>query len=209
MKKTFLLTTGLLLFLAAVTYTSAQSSSRDNPISIGSSEITGSFIDHQEDNNKENFYSFNAGPGELTIVFDVKRRRQGDMASIAFELLERNGSKAILCCEYAQSGEGGTGRETVSVKIPRRQAVILHLTNASVGGGSFIVRFSGAGVSGGSADAGGYGNDNDRGRGNNTGGRDNGEQLNVPASGTLHIRMKNGTTKDIDLSLIRSVTVRP
>jgi len=205
MKKTFLLATGLLLLFAATTYTFGQSSSRDNPISIGSSEITGSFIDHQEDNDKENFYSFTAGPGELTITFDVKRRGQGDMASIAFELLERNGSKAILCCEGAQSGEGGTGRRTASVKLTRRQTVILHITNASVGGGSFTVRLSGAGFAGGN-----YSNDNGNGRERGDGGvRDNGENLNVPATGTLHIRMKNGTTRDIDLSLIRSVTVRP
>ena len=35
-----------------------------------------------------------------------------------------------------------------------------------------------------------------------------GEQINVPTSGTLHISMKNGTTKDIDLRLVRSVTIR-
>ena len=205
MKKTILLTTGLLLLFAATTYTFGQSSSRDNPISIGSSEISGSFIDHQEDNDKENFYSFTAGPGELTITFDVKRRRQGDMASIAFELLERNGSRAILCCEVAQSSEDGTGRQTVSVKIARRQTVILHLTNASVGGGTFNVRLSGAAVSiGSSVTGGGPGKVDGGGRERAEGG----EQVNVPTRGTLHIRMKNGTAKDIDLSLIRSVTVR-
>ena len=211
MKKTILLASGLLLFFAAVNYTSAQTSSRDNPIPINASEISGSFIDHQEDNNKEDFYSFTAGPGELTIVFDVKRRGRDGGASIAFELLERDGSTSILCCEGAQSGDGGTGRRTVSVKIPRRQTVILHLTNASIGGGSFNVRLSGAGISGDPTSGGGYGGRNDTGNDgyrDDRGGRDNGGNLNVPATGILHIRMKNGTTRDIDLSLIRNISIR-
>ena len=181
----------------------AQSTDRDNPTPLTSAEVTGSFIDHQRDNNKESFYSFTAGPGQLTIVFDVKRRRQGEMGSFSFELLERNGSTPLLCCEGAQSGDGGTGRETARVKLTRRQTVILHITNASNGGGSFDARLSGAAISFGTVD--------DR-RDNNNGGRDNrggGDPVEVPATGILHIRMKNGTTQDIDLSRIRSISVRP
>ena len=193
---------GLILTTAA----SAQSSDRDNPTPISSGDITGSFIDHQKDNDKENFYSFIAGPGELTITFDVKRRSQGDMASISFELLGRNGSStALLCCEGAQSGEGGTGREIASVKLAKRQTMILHLTNASVGGGSFHVRLSGATpFSGGSTDGAGNDNgDNGQGRGNR-----GGDPISVPASGILHIRMKNGTSEDIDLSRVTNISVR-
>src|SRR5580765_588104 len=155
----------LILTTAAGT-TFAQSTERDNPTPITSNEITGSFIDHQKDNDKEGFYSFTAGPGELTITFDVKRRRQGDMASISFELLPRNGSStALLCCEGAQSGEGGTGREIATVKLTKRQTVIFHVTNASVGGGSFDARFSGAGISfGGTTGTGGFGDLNGNGR---------------------------------------------
>ena len=201
----FLLLAILALILA--TSASAQSSDRDNPTPISSGDITGIFIDHQKDNDKENFYSFIAGPGELTITFDVKRRSQGDMASISFELLGRNGSStALLCCEGAQSGEGGTGREIASVKLAKRQTVILHLTNASVGGGSFHVRLSGAtSFSGGSTDGGGYNDNGDNGPGR---GNRGGDPISVPANGILHIRMKNGTTQDIDLSRVSNISVR-
>ena len=194
----------LAIILAAAAASFAQSTDRDNPTPLSSGEISGSFIDHQRDHGKENFYSFIAGPGELTIVFDVKRQSQGDMATINFELLERNGSIALICCEYAQSGDGGSGRETARVKLTRLQTVVLHITNASVGGGTFHIHIGGAASFGGTTIGGGYGDANDDDHANR-----GGDQITVPASGTLHIRMKNGTTQDIDLGLVRNVSVRP
>lgn len=199
------------LILAAAGSAFAQSSDRDNPIPLNSSELSGILDDHQRDGNKEAFYSFTAGPGELTITFDVKRRNRGDGAAVTFELLPANGSStALLCCEGVQSGDGGTGREVANVKLTRRQTVILHITNGSNGGGTYTVRLSGASVSFGGSTAGGNegrgdndGNENGRDRG------DRGEKVSVPSSGILHIRMKNGTVQDIDLSLVRSVSVRP
>ncbi|MGI8810919.1 MAG: hypothetical protein ACR2IH_00125 [Pyrinomonadaceae bacterium] len=190
---------------------SAQSSDRDNPTPMGSSEVSGTFTDHQVDGDKEVFYSFVAGPGKVTITFDVKRRTRDDMASFTFEVLPRNGSStALLCCEGAQSGSGGTGREIATFQLNKRQTVILHITNQSNGGGSFHASLTGALAFTGAADGGGRPDD----RGGNDNGDDEGHartsgmELNVPATGTLHIRMRNGTTKDIDLSLIRSISVR-
>ena len=39
--------------------------------------------------------------------------------------------------------------------------------------------------------------------------RGDGETVNVPENGILHIRMKNGTSQDIDLSRVRNISVRP
>ncbi len=184
----------------------AQSTDRDHPTPMSSSEVSGTFGDHQKDGNKEIFYSFMAGPGELTVTFDVNRRSRDDMAGFSFELLPANGSStAILCCEGAQSGEGGTGREVAHVKLTRRQSIILHITNVSNGGGTFNARFSGQAASSfGGGTGGGPGKVVDFG-----GDSRNGQQIIVPSSGTLHIRMKDGSTKDIDLSLIRNISVRP
>lgn len=197
------------LIVTILTGTSfAQSTDRDHPTPLNSAEISGSFIDHQKDGNKEIFYSFTAGPGELSITVDVKRRDRENYGGVSFEILPGNGaSTALLCCEGVQMGEGGTGREIATVKLTKRQTVILHITNAFDGGGIFNVRLSGAAFFGGPSSGGsgsGDGIGNGQGRGNR-----GGEQINVPASGTLHIRMKNGTTKDIDLSLIQTITVRP
>lgn len=208
MKKTFLLISGLLIFFAATNITFAQSTDRDHPTPLNSSEVSGSFGDADQ-GNKEFFYSFTAGPGDLTITFDLKGRNRDASGSVAFELLQGNGSEGdpLLCCEYAQMGGGATGRAVASVKLARRQTVILHLTNTLYVGGTFNVRLSGAAISFGGQTDGRGNNDinlNGQGRGNR-----GGEQISVPASGTLHIRMKNGSSKDIDLSLVRDISVRP
>ncbi len=204
-----------LIFTIATGTLFAQSTDRDNPTPLNSSEVSGSFRDADQ-GSKEFFYSFTAGPGDLTITFDLKGRNRDDSGSVAYELLQGNASEEspLLCCEYAQMGGGTTGRSVASVKLSKRQRVILHLTNSLNGGGIFNARFSGTGLSvGGTSTGGGTGNggnDRDNNDGNGRGGRDNrgGENVAVPASGTLHIRMKNGTTKDIDLSLIKSITIR-
>ncbi|HMJ24312.1 MAG TPA: hypothetical protein VK475_00710 [Pyrinomonadaceae bacterium] len=192
------------LFVLAGT-ASAQSSNRDHPTLLSSGEITGSL----NNSNGENFYSFTAGPGELTITVDVTvnhRSNETQIGVLNFELLGRDASTSLLCCEFAQTGDSGTGRTVKSVRLTRRQTVILHTTNGPVGGGTFRVRLSGASSFSTSTLGGGsntIGN-NDRDRGDR-----GGETLSVPESGILHIRMKNGTSQDIDLSRVRNVSVRP
>lgn len=193
-----------LVFAFAVASVSAQSSDRDNPTPLVSATLSGNMNQH----NAENFYSFTAGPGELTIVVDVKARRN-DIGVLNFELLARDGSTSLLCCEFAQGDNGGTGRDTKSVHLSRKQTVILHTTNGPVGGGTFDVRLSGASAYFGNSDSRGNegrgdndGNNNGRGRGRG------GELVDVPSAGILHIRMKNGTVQDIDLGRVRDITVR-
>ena len=67
MKRSGYLVLGLALILALAGMASAQSSNRDRPTVLSSGEISGSLGNH----NGENFYSFTAGPGELTITVDV------------------------------------------------------------------------------------------------------------------------------------------
>jgi hypothetical protein len=207
MKRSSCLIFGVFAVILAVTAGTsyAQSTNRDNPTPMSSSEVSGTYGDHQKDGNREVFYSFTAGPGELTITFDVKRRNRDDGPAFTFELLPANGSStALLCCEGAQGGDGGTGREVAHVKLTRRQTIILHVTNTSNGGGIFNARFSGQAVSSfGGGTGGGPGKVVDSGGDSRTG-----ESVIVPSSGTLHIRMKDGSTKDIDLSLIRNISVR-
>ena len=182
----------------------AQSSDRDNPIALTSSDISGNMNDH----DRETFYSFTAGPGAVSITVDVNASRD-EQGLLTFDVLARNGATSIACCFGAQGNGGGTGRDVANFTLARRQTVILHTKNGPIGGGTFNIRVTGAGISfAGASNAEGYGqgsgNDNDRGRGDR--GRD---QIEVPASGTLHIRMKNGTTQDINLSRVRSISVRP
>jgi hypothetical protein len=213
MKRSVYLVFGLALILFALAgTTSAQSSDRDRPTVLSSGEISGSLNNH----NGESFYSFTAGPGELTITVDVTvnhRRDETQIGVLNFELLGRDASTSLLCCEFAQTGDSGTGRDVKSVKLTRRQTVVLHTTNGPVGGGTFRVRLSGANSFSGTNIGGGLTNNNNENNENNDSGRDRGnrggDQINVPESGILHIRMKDGTSQDIDLSRVRNVSVRP
>lgn len=208
MKRSVYLVFGLALILALAGIASAQSSDRDRPTVLSSGEISGSLNNH----NGENFYSFTAGPGELTITVDVTVNHRSDETQIGvlnFELLGQDASTSVLCCEFAQTGDSGTGRTVKSVRLTRRQTIILHTTNGPVGGGTFRVRLNGANSFSTSTIGGGYNNNDNS---NNDNGRDRGnrggETINVPENGILHIRMKNGTSQDIDLSRVRNISVR-
>ncbi len=179
----------------------SQFTDRDHPTPLQSNEITENLTESQI----EHFYSFTAGPGELTITADVKAPPE-HTANISFELLERNAATSIMCCEGAQSGDGGTGRDVKSVKLTRRQTVILH-TTIGPSTGTFHIRLSGAAVSGGN-----FANtnrDNDVIESNRGGGNRSDNRIDVPANGTLRIRMRDGSTKEIDLSLVRDISVQP
>lgn len=194
MKKVFLTILSLLLVIAATSVAVAQSSDRDHPTPLNSDELRGVL----RGEGGESFYSFTAGPGELTITVEVKSR-EGTLA-MPFELLDTNAADVLLCCEFAQADtDGNTGRTVKSVTIKGRRTVILHLTENKYGAGTFFVRLSGAvafGARSGSA----------QGR---VGYNGPGNRMGMPANGTLRIRMRDGSTKEIDLSLVQEVSVQP
>jgi hypothetical protein len=139
MRKSFLLTACLLVFIAATGSVRAQSTNRDHPTPFTTDEIRGEL----KGEAIEYFYSFAAGPGELTLTVDVKS--SDGTAGTAFELLDRDASKVLICCEGAQADSSGqSGREVVSIKLDKRQTVILHLTPFKYGAGTYRVRISGA-----------------------------------------------------------------
>jgi hypothetical protein len=155
----------------------------------------------------------------VSITVDVNANLD-EQGLLTFDVLARNGATSIACCFGAQGNGGGTGRDIANFTLARRQTVILHTTNGPIGGGTFRIRISGAGIAFTSASNNegygqGSGNDNDNendggGRGDRGDRGDRGrEQIEVPATGTLHIRMKNGTVQDINLSRVRNISVRP
>src|SRR5450432_3629460 len=140
MKKSLFTILGLIIVLAATSSAIlAQSSNRDHPTPLSSGEVSGEY----RGRGGESFYSFTAGPGELTITVDVKSI-DGTFA-MPFELLNANGADTILCCEYAQADSPGeTGRAVKTVTLKRRQTVILHLTENKGVRGTFRVRLTGS-----------------------------------------------------------------
>lgn len=194
MKRNLLPVLSLLLAIAAASVAVAQSGDRDHPTPINSSELRGVL----NSDGGEFFYSFTAGPGDLTITVEVKSS-EGTLA-MPFELLSANAADTILCCEYAQAdAPGQTGRVVKTVNIKSRRTVILHLTENKYGAGTFVVRFSGAVAFTGRSEPA---------QGNRIGYRGPGGRMGLPTNGTLHITMKDGSTKEIDLSLVQELSVR-
>jgi hypothetical protein len=139
MKKCLLLTASLLVLIATTGSAFAQSTDRDHPTPFTSDEIKGELNGEEI----EYFYSFTAGPGEATITVDVKS--SGGTTGTAFELLDADANKVLICCEGAQADSTGTtGRDVKSIKLGKRQTVILHLTPFKYGTGTYRVRISGA-----------------------------------------------------------------
>jgi hypothetical protein len=195
MKKNLLPVLSLLLAIAAVSVVAAQSRDRNRPTAINNNEVRGTLTAH----GGESFYSFTAGPGELTITVEVKST--GGTLAMPFELLEANGADSILCCEGAQADTTGeTGRTVKTVRIKSRRTVILHLTEYEYGEGTFVVRLSGAVAYTGSSEAV---------REDRIGNNGSGNRMGMPKNGTLQIRMRDGSTKEIDLSLVREISVHP
>jgi hypothetical protein len=199
MKQSLLLGVGLVLLMAATASVNAQSTDRNHPTPLTSNELSGEL----HGNGGETFYSFVAGPGELTIAVEVNST-DGTFA-MPFELLNANGADSLLCCEFAQAdAPGQTGRAVKSVRLRSRQTVILHLTEYQYGAGTYQVRLSGPTSFGGGVAPRGVSQSSGR-----QGTLADGNRMNLPASGTLHIRMRDGSTKEIDLSLVREVSVQP
>jgi hypothetical protein len=131
-----------LLLFAAVAFSgsaAAQSIDRDHPTQIKSGEINGTL----DGSGQEYFYSFLAGPGELTMMVDVKSST--GQALLNFELLDQNAAAALVCCEYAQAdGDGQSARVMKSTTLDKKQLVVLHVTVGKAGKGTYRVRLSGA-----------------------------------------------------------------
>ena len=143
MKRSVSMALAVLLFIVVAQSNSAaaQSKDRDHPTVVKGNEINGEL----DDSGDEYFYSLLAGPGELTITVDVKSST--GQALLNFELLDKNAAAAILCCEFAQAdGDGQSARVVKSVRIGKRQTVVLHVTVGKAGRGTYRVRFSGGAV---------------------------------------------------------------
>jgi hypothetical protein len=141
MKRSSFLRLAFFLFLSvALTIpAAAQSTDRDSPTPVKSTEINGLL----DGSGNEYFYSFLAGPGELTIMVDVKSSTGQGLLN--FELLDKDAATALLCCEFTQAdGDGQSARSIKSVKLDKLQPVVMHVTVGKAGKGTYRVRLSGA-----------------------------------------------------------------
>jgi len=130
-----------------------RSEDRDNPTSLTSTEIN----DNLDGSGDQYFYKFSAGPGKLTVTFEVKA--SGTNAGATLDLFD-NKSRPLLADVLAQGVDEGAERVVNSVSISSKQDVVLRIKGIkygdSGGTGTYKVTLSGAvNIAQGAAPAGG------------------------------------------------------
>ena len=176
--------TSLAFIIALSVVVLGQSTDRDNPTKLTSPEISG-FVDGQNA-GKQYYYSVTAGPGELVVTLDV--RAVGNHTSVEYEIFDPDARK--IAGEYVSSQKGGENRRVDRFVLSRKTSFIIRLTPGTVWGkiesGTFRLRLSGpVDISGASS------------------------LTCLPKQGTLRIKMKDGSVKEIDLKQADEITIQP
>ena len=204
----------LLVLMSLTGLTQAQSTDRDNPTRLKSNEISG-LID-SESRGHFYYYSFMAGPGEVSIMLTVEPGRPVEstvgLTSVGFSLYDRN-AEALTSKSVSTYSAGGPGQAVARVEVTRRQSVVLgiNIPEGSIYrtvGGKYRLRINGAvDLVHDRSDT----KDDSRGL----------TQADVeaalrskpgeclPKQGTLIVKMKDGTKRIIDLSEALEVTIVP
>lgn len=129
------------LFCASISPAFAQrSEDRDKPTPLTSTEIN----DNLDGSGDQYFYKFSAGPGKVTVTFEVKA--SGTNAGATLDLFD-NKSRPLLADVLAQGVDGGAERVVNSVPISSKQDVVLRIKGIkygdSGGTGTYKVTLSG------------------------------------------------------------------
>ena len=129
------------LFCASISPAFAQrSEDRDKPTPLTSTEIN----DNLDGSGDQYFYKFSAGPGKVTVTFEVKA--SGTNAGATLDLFD-NKSRPLLADVLAQGVDGGAERVVNSVSISSKQDVVLRIKGIkygdSGGTGTYKVTLSG------------------------------------------------------------------
>ena len=130
------------LFCASISPAFGQrSEDRDKPTPLTSTEIN----DNLDGSGDQYFYRFSAGPGKVTVTFEVKA--SGTNAGATLDLFD-NKSRPLLADVLAQGVDGGAERVVNSVSISSKQDVVLRIKGIrygdSGGTGTYKVTLSGA-----------------------------------------------------------------
>jgi hypothetical protein len=196
-----------LLFLTILAFpvaADAQSRERLNPTKLTSKDISGVIGDNIGDIY---YYSFEAGPGELTITLTVDPvKKLFNTCSVSFEVF--NEDARSIGSGFVVASNGETGQRVEHINFSRRQKVTLKIklpdTLSGLSGpssGKYFLRLDGAthfGVSQGVSlpDV-----ESDK--------QDLDTPECLPKKGILRVKMKDGSIRRIDLSEAAEITIQP
>lgn len=164
----------------------AQFSDRDNPTQLTSKELIG----RGGEENREVYYTFMAGPGDVTLTMNVVAAG----STVTIELFDSK-SKPIRFKDHPNYdfGVGSSGKNEqgmVTLHLTKRQRVLMRITQSYPNSTkSYRIRFAGA--------------------------IEVGDAGKSPVSGStsdarvMHVIMKDGSTQDIDLDRVDRITFTP
>jgi hypothetical protein len=187
----------------------SQSKDQDNPTPLTSNVISGTLS--SDNNGDKYYYSFVAGPGDVTVTLTVEAANEPDKIVQAGLSLFDEREVQLGAYKSATTGSGYTAQvvENISVKSRQRVLVLISVTQYSTGHGKYRLRVSGAVHIGQDASPSGAINSiTETARrvvqGDNT---DNPECL--PKKGILRVKMRDGSIRRIDLSQAEELTIEP
>ncbi|MDX6558694.1 MAG: hypothetical protein QOF72_1743 [Blastocatellia bacterium] len=134
---TGLLACVVLIAVAGLAAAQAPSTDRDNPTQLTASEIKGDGVEEKT----EYFYSFTAGPGDVTITLDVKAEQSTAVSSVDIALFNA-GSKKLLST-YANPDHGSSKHAVETATVHGTQTLLLQV-EVSTGVSSFKIKLAGA-----------------------------------------------------------------
>ncbi|MCA1636123.1 MAG: hypothetical protein LC785_16135 [Acidobacteria bacterium] len=119
------ITSVLFIVLACGAGVSAQepSTDRDAPTAFASNEVKGAGTDEKT----EYFYSFKAGPGEVTLTFDVKADKGANLHGFDYEVFDAKSRRLAGGFLDPVRGESKRRVETVKLKGTLPQELVLKL----------------------------------------------------------------------------------
>lgn len=131
----------LLIASTGVVFGQERSKDRDHPTPLISNELS----DDLDGSNVEYFYKFSAGPGKLTVTFEVTA--SGTNAGAHLDLFDTN-SRPILSDLLAQGVDSSSERVVKIVQLGRLRDIVMRIKGIKYGdndgNGIYKVRLEGA-----------------------------------------------------------------
>lgn len=132
---------GHLFFIPLRTTAFAQSTNRDAPTSLTSSNLSGRGVEGQD---RVYYYKFTAKPGKMSITLDVNAdNTNGNSVRAEINLQTPDGDEIQSLASFATQGERGHTVKKLKFAVETPIVLVLNLTGGSTAGYNYRVKING------------------------------------------------------------------
>lgn len=214
----------IVLIVGGMVSATAQSTDQSNPTPISSNELT---INGPKKNNQQFYYSFTAGPGEVTLQFNVRAKSSSTFVGVKVFDAELN-----TLAYQNMSADTSPSMALKKFDVGAKQTLVLSFTS-DPSLGECTIKLGGAVEFGGAESSASPTADStatnsipevkpaDQGSGagaSAASGKNKdlafsildavGQRFNIPANGKLRLEMKDGSVQEIDLTQVKKILVK-